>query len=84
VAHLLSRLGLPIRLQDELNLQSVLQLMARDKKNRSRRIHMALPARLGEMHRQGDQWTTPVSFDDIVVGLAAVSSTGEPARTLPR
>ncbi len=83
VAELLRRLGLPIRLPEEMDRHSLVEMMAMDKKNRSRRIRMALPARLGEIFRQGDQWTTAVSSDDIAAGLAALGSTAEPARTPP-
>jgi 3-dehydroquinate synthase len=83
VAELLSRLGLPIRLPEEMDRHSLFEMMAMDKKNRSRRIRMALPARMGEISREGDQWTTAVSSDDIAAGLAALGSTAEPARTPP-
>jgi 3-dehydroquinate synthase len=83
VAELLSRLGLPTRLQDQLDRHSLFEMMAMDKKNRSRRIRMALPAKMGEISREGDQWTTAVSSDDIAAGLAALGSTAEPARTPP-
>jgi 3-dehydroquinate synthase len=81
VAQLLSRLGLPTRLHEEVDRQSLFQLMAMDKKNRSRRIRMALPTRLGEISCQNDQWTTAVSSDDIVAGLAAIVSTRGPVGT---
>jgi 3-dehydroquinate synthase len=59
VAGLLTRLGLPERLPRHLARAALLANMATDKKNRGDRIHFALPARLGEMHR-GTNWTTPV------------------------
>ena len=76
VAALLDRLGLPTRLQVEPDRESLFRHMTMDKKNRTRRIHMALPARLGEIHHPGDQWTTPVSAEDVVAGLGALISRG--------
>ncbi|HEX2251217.1 MAG TPA: 3-dehydroquinate synthase [Gemmatimonadales bacterium] len=81
VAQLLGRLGLPTQLRDEVSRQSLLRRMAMDKKNRGRRIHMALPTRLGEIHREGEQWTTAVTAEDIALGLMAVSPPQEPTQT---
>lgn len=71
VAGLLTRLGLPLRLPKELRPASVVGSMTRDKKNRSDRIHFALPARLGGMHRGGN-WTVPVEIDTIREALIAI------------
>jgi 3-dehydroquinate synthase len=70
VADLLTRFGLPVRLPPELRPASVLGSMATDKKNRSDRIHFALPTRLGAMHR-GTNWTIPVEADAIREALIA-------------
>ncbi|MGH7509596.1 MAG: 3-dehydroquinate synthase [Gemmatimonadales bacterium] len=64
VAGLLSRLGLPERLPEGLGPAELLGSMSHDKKNREARIHFALPAGLGQMHRESG-WTTPVPADAI-------------------
>ena len=71
VARLLGRLGLPDRLQRHLDHSVLLDAMTRDKKNRDSKIHFALPARLGAMHRTGG-WTTSVPQESIREALAAI------------
>jgi 3-dehydroquinate synthase len=71
VADLLTRLGLPARLPQELRPASIVGSMGTDKKNRNDRIHFALPARLGAMHRGGG-WTVPVDPNEIREALVAI------------
>jgi 3-dehydroquinate synthase len=71
VAGLLIGLGLPERLPRPLDRAGLLRSMAIDKKNRGERIHFALPARLGGMHRD-NSWTTPVPADAIQAAVAVL------------
>jgi 3-dehydroquinate synthase len=71
VAALLVRLGLPARLQRQVERASLLSSMWTDKKNRNDHIHFALPARVGAMHGPPD-WTTPVPADVIEAALAVL------------
>jgi 3-dehydroquinate synthase len=71
VAGLLSRLGLPERLARPVERRALLGSMGGDKKNRSRRIHFALAAAVGRVHR-GEGWTTPVSEAVIEAALAVL------------
>jgi 3-dehydroquinate synthase len=71
VAGLLVRLGLPARLDRRLGRTSLLEAMSIDKKNRGDRIHFALPARLGEMHR-APNWTTPVPAEAITAAIGVL------------
>jgi 3-dehydroquinate synthase len=72
VAGLLSRLGLPERLDLRLEPLSLVGSMAADKKNRGDRIHFALPARLGEMHR-AESWTIPVPAEAITGAIRVLN-----------
>lgn len=56
VADLLSRLGLPVKLESGLSRERVREAMTRDKKNRGPAIRFALPAEVGVMAR-GENWT---------------------------
>lgn len=71
VSGLLTRLGLPERLSGRLEPTALLGSMSADKKNRGDRIHFALPARLGQMHR-GSNWTIPVSSDAIRLAVQVI------------
>lgn len=71
VSGLLCRLGLPERLSGRLDLTALLGSMSTDKKNRGDRIHFALPARMGQMHR-GTNWTVPVSSDAIRMAMEVI------------
>ena len=71
VAGLLSRLGLPIRSEQPLDLQLAVASMASDKKNRRAVIHCALPAGIGRMYR-GDNWTTPVTREELESALMVI------------
>lgn len=68
VAELLARLGLPERLPRRPEPTALIKSMAADKKNRSDRIHFALPTRLGEMQPSGS-WTTSVPAAAIEAAL---------------
>jgi 3-dehydroquinate synthase len=69
VAGLLARLGLPERLPGRPKPAALLRSMSADKKNRGDRIHFALPAGLGRMHRDRG-WTIPVSPEAIRAAIA--------------
>jgi 3-dehydroquinate synthase len=56
VADLLSRLGLPVKLESALSGERLREAMTRDKKNRGSAIRFALPAEVGMMAR-GENWT---------------------------
>jgi 3-dehydroquinate synthetase len=71
VAALLGRLGLPERLPQRLERAALLGSMTTDKKNKAARIHFALPASLGAMHR-GTNWTVPVSPEAIRGAIGAL------------
>jgi 3-dehydroquinate synthase len=60
VTQLLTRLGLPDRLNQRLDQTALLGSMSTDKKNRAGEFHFALPSELGRMH-QTTGWTTAVS-----------------------
>jgi 3-dehydroquinate synthase len=64
VTGLLTRLGLPVRLNHSVNPEPLLQAMLADKKNRKGEIHCSLVAELGRMHR-AKGWTVPVPGDAI-------------------
>jgi 3-dehydroquinate synthase len=57
IARVLERFGLPLRLPSDLSPQSVLEVMARDKKNRAGEIHFSPPTGIGTMWGKGNDWT---------------------------
>lgn len=65
VERLLQRLGLPTRLAAPADSATLLEAMAADKKNRAARIRFALPATLGEMAGDGEEWTRAVPEAEI-------------------
>lgn len=71
VRQLLSSLGLPGTLTIALQPAELLAGMARDKKNRNKQIHFALPTRVGQMYRH-TAWTTSVPDDTILLALEAI------------
>lgn len=88
VAALLERLGLPIRLPFPLAPELLLSAMSMDKKNRvvgevgganrggasrGTEVRCALPTRLGEMYRSGEDWTVAVDAAVISAGLATIA-----------
>jgi 3-dehydroquinate synthase len=75
VGDLLTRLGLPDRLPDEIDRAELVRSMMGDKKNRGGQIHFALPATLGAMHRLNG-WTTAVPNAAIRRVLALSESAG--------
>jgi 3-dehydroquinate synthase len=56
VAALLTALGLPVRLAEPIDPDTLEAAMASDKKSRATRTRFALPRTLGAMH-EGDGWT---------------------------
>jgi 3-dehydroquinate synthetase len=71
VATLLASLGLPARLGSAVEPAALLSGMARDKKNRDGQIHLALPSRVGEMHRASG-WTTRVPVESILSAISVI------------
>lgn len=53
--------GLPTRLPPECTPQRMLEAMRSDKKVRDGKIRFALPTRIGEMARDGSDWSVPVA-----------------------
>ncbi len=58
--------GLPTRLPPECAPQRMLDAMRLDKKGREGKIRFALPTRIGEMARDGDDWSVPVA-DELIM-----------------
>jgi 3-dehydroquinate synthase len=56
ISALLTRLGLPVRLDTAVDPGRLIAAMASDKKNRSARLRFALPSRVGAMNGDGE-WT---------------------------
>jgi 3-dehydroquinate synthetase len=56
VTALLARLGLPVRVGEAVDTERIIAAMSSDKKNRSARVHFALPLGLGTMDEAGG-WT---------------------------
>ena len=71
VAGLLSRLGLPVRLQHPVTRTRVLGAMGSDKKNRNSQLRFALPRELGAMD-EGDRWTRAAEPAAIEAALGAL------------
>lgn len=53
--------GLPTRLPPECSPERMLDAMRSDKKGRKGKIRFALPTRIGEMAREGSDWSVPVA-----------------------
>jgi len=75
VAALLTRLGLPARLDRRLPRDRVLSAMAVDKKNRAARVRFALPRDVGTMY-PGEGWTVGVEEGPIAAALAGIGEAG--------
>jgi len=58
--------GLPRRLPPECSPQRMLDAMRSDKKAREGKIRFALPSRIGEMARDGSDWSVPVA-DELIL-----------------
>jgi 3-dehydroquinate synthase len=58
--------GLPTRLPPECEPQRVLDAMRSDKKGREGKIRFALPTKVGEMARDGSDWSVPVA-DELIM-----------------
>lgn len=68
VAALLERLGLPVRLPADFQVDDLLRAMGHDKKNRDGQVRFALPRAPGTMAREGERWT--VSANPVQIGAA--------------
>lgn len=66
VAHLLARLGLPTAIPAGLDPAALVAAMRLDKKNRAGAIRLALPSKLGAMHREGPRWSVQVPADQVL------------------
>ena len=71
VAGLLSRIGLPVRLQPSVSRARVLEAMGSDKKNRNSQLRFALPRELGAMD-EGDRWTRAAEPAAVEAALTAL------------
>jgi 3-dehydroquinate synthase len=71
VAALLQGLGLPLKLSRPLDRGTLMNTMARDKKNRQDQIHFVLPREVGRMD-QSDGWTRAVPSDAIGSALSVI------------
>jgi 3-dehydroquinate synthase len=58
--------GLPTRLPPECEPQRLLDAMRSDKKGREGKIRFALPTKVGEMARDGSDWSVPVA-DELIM-----------------
>lgn len=58
--------GLPTRVPPECPPQRLLDAMRSDKKGRDGKIRMALPIRIGEMAKDGSDWSVPVA-DELIM-----------------
>ncbi len=75
VAALLTRLGLPVRLDRRLPRDRVLAAMAADKKNRAARVRFALPRDVGTMY-PGERWTVAAEEGAIASALDGIGAAG--------
>jgi 3-dehydroquinate synthase len=58
--------GLPTRLPPECAPQQLLEAMRSDKKGREGKIRFALPTKVGEMAKDGSDWSVPVA-DELIM-----------------
>lgn len=73
VATLLEHLGLPVKAPFAIDAAAAVEVMQRDKKNRTGRIHCAFPARIGETPSLRKAWTTAVDEQTVAVGLQRIA-----------
>ncbi|MDH5804845.1 MAG: hypothetical protein OEZ54_06645, partial [Gemmatimonadota bacterium] len=67
----LGKLGLPTEMPGGFEIQGLLDIIRRDKKNRSSEIHLSLPTELGIFRTAPDgTWTRSVSEDAIKLVLS--------------
>lgn len=59
----LSAAGLPVELPEEITAAVVMEAAATDKKKRGGVLEYSVPRRLGEMAREGNEWTVRLSED---------------------
>jgi 3-dehydroquinate synthase len=81
VARLLERLGLPTRLPEGLDPETLIAAMGGDKKNRGARIRFALPGALGEMV-EGEGWTVAAPAEEIRAAIVHNSTNRLPRNIL--
>jgi 3-dehydroquinate synthase len=62
--------GLPTKLPRECDAGQVMQAMRSDKKARGGKIRFALPRRVGQMAKDGSDWSVPVADERILEVLA--------------
>lgn len=67
VAYLLDRIGLPIRLDEPIDLDALLRFMQQDKKVKAGQIRFVLPIAIGDVVIVSD-----VTAEQIAVGVAAI------------
>ena len=53
--------GLPTRIPPECSAQTLLEALRSDKKGRAGKIRFALPTKVGEMAKDGNDWSVPVA-----------------------
>jgi 3-dehydroquinate synthase len=58
--------GLPTRIPPECSPQKLLDAMRSDKKSREGKIRFALPVKIGEMAKDGSDWSVPVA-DELIM-----------------
>jgi 3-dehydroquinate synthase len=71
-SRLLSRLGLPIRLAQPIDIERLIEAMATDKKNRQGRVRFALPRAVGAMD-SADGWTREAPAPAIRTAIKAIA-----------
>ncbi|HEX7024347.1 MAG TPA: 3-dehydroquinate synthase [Gemmatimonadales bacterium] len=71
----LERLDRPTALEPDWDDESLLEAMGRDKKVRSDTLRFALPAAIGTMAREENNWTVPASREVVATVLATSRST---------
>ncbi len=72
VADLLGRFQLPVRLEQPIDADRLVEAMGSDKKNREARVHFALPTALGAMEA-ADGWTRDAAAPAIRKALETIA-----------
>lgn len=73
VRDVLKALGLPTQVHPGIQVSRALEAMLLDKKNREHEVRLALPAKLGEMHRGDGHWTVPVTEELLAHAVAGLA-----------
>jgi 3-dehydroquinate synthetase len=66
-------LGLPTHTGPRVRIATALEAMLHDKKNRDGQVRLALPVKLGVMHRGEGRWTVPVTEDLLASAIAGLN-----------